>query len=82
MSPFAASNFESPLAATEEAGNDSECHACTFRTNSCTVQLQRGRLLGFADAFQVQMDLPSASRGEPATKVETEAHITGHSCFV
>ena len=34
MSPFAASNFDSPLAATEEAGNDSERHACTFRTNS------------------------------------------------
>ena len=31
---------------------------------------------------KVQMGQPSASRGEPATKVETEAHITGHSCFV
>ena len=31
---------------------------------------------------KVQMDQPSTSRGEPATKVETEADITGHSCFV
>ena len=64
MSPLAASNFDSPLAAQTEAGNDSEWH---FRMNSCSVQLQLGNVstadracqsfssrtsfLSFADAF-------------------------------
>ena len=42
MSPFAASNFDSPLAAqTEEAENGSEWHFCT---TSCSVQLQFGNV--------------------------------------
>jgi len=42
MSPFAASNFDSPLAAqTEEAENGSELHFCT---TSCSVQLQFGNV--------------------------------------
>ena len=39
---------------------------------------QRRRCL----SCKVQMDQPSASREGPATKVETEAHITEHSCLL
>ena len=39
---------------------------------------QRRRCL----SCKAQMDQPSASREGPATKVETEAPITGHSCLL
>ena len=39
---------------------------------------QRRRCL----SCEVQMDQPSTSREGPAIKVETEAHITGHSCLL
>ena len=90
MSPFAASNFDSPLAAQSEAGNDSEWH---FRMNSCSVQLQL-RNVSTADwacksfcksnefsqlrrclSCKVQMDQPSTSRAERGTNAKTEAQL-------
>jgi hypothetical protein len=90
MSPFAASNFDSPLAAQTEAGNDSEWH---FRMNSCSVQLQLGNV-STADracksfcksnefsqlrrclSCKVQMDQPSTSRAERGTNAKTEAQL-------
>ena len=44
MSPFAASNFDSPLAATEEAGNDSELSIAPFAPIPEAVQLQLGNV--------------------------------------
>ena len=45
MLPFAASNFDSPLAAQTEARNGSEWHMNDiFCTNSCSVHLQLGNM--------------------------------------
>ena len=97
MSPFAASNFDSPLAATEEAVNAT---LAPFAPIPEAVQLQLGNVSttdGDCSSYcqpnefsqrrrclscEVQMDQPSTSREGPAIKVETEAHITGHSCLL
>ena len=90
MSPFAASNFDSPLAAQTEAGNGSEWH---FRVNSCSVQLPLGNVSttdGDCSSYcepnefsqrrrclscEVQMDQPSTSRAERGTDAKTEAQL-------
>ena len=54
----------------------------TFARLPAAVQLQLGLSLSAWQIPFLQVDQPSASSAEQGTKVETEAHIARHSCFV